>query len=216
VLLGADIVIWNRAVLTTSIMEATLLVMIYPFLVALGGWALFRERISGWLAIGGGLAFLGLALLCFDSGEGSSSVEGNLLALLAAFFYAGSLLATGRLCRRNDSRVVTAWTTIGAALTALPFGVLEDRFLPLGWWAWGFVLLYGLLTLVANLLIARGLRLVPAAQVAILGFGMPLVGTGLSILLYNEIPGLLDWVGALFILAGIALAVRRSPNWESN
>src|SRR5688572_24806957 len=46
-LLGGDLVVWNRAVLTTTILEATLLVMIYPLLVAAGGWLLWRERISG-------------------------------------------------------------------------------------------------------------------------------------------------------------------------
>src|SRR5688572_17401483 len=35
-LLAADLVLWNRAIVSTTILEATLLVMIYPLLVAVG------------------------------------------------------------------------------------------------------------------------------------------------------------------------------------
>ena len=48
-LLAADLVLWNRAIVTTTILEATLLVMIYPLLVALGGFLIWRERITKWL-----------------------------------------------------------------------------------------------------------------------------------------------------------------------
>src|SRR5215510_7674589 len=37
-LLAGDLVLWNKAIIATTILEATLLVMIYPLLVALGGW----------------------------------------------------------------------------------------------------------------------------------------------------------------------------------
>jgi len=206
--LGADIVLWNRAILMTSIMEATVLVMIYPFLVALGGWIFFRERIRARVAIGGLLAFFGLALLATGANESSSSMVGNSLALLAAVFYAGSLLGTARLCQRYDSTLVTAWSVFGAALTALPFGLLEGQFAPDRWQPWIYVLVYGAVTLAFYLLIARGLKKVPAAQAAIIGFGMPLIGTILGIVFYGEMPAPLDIAGAFLILCGISWAVR--------
>jgi drug/metabolite transporter (DMT)-like permease len=209
-LLGADIVLWNRAIHLTSIMEASLLVMIYPFLVGLGGWVLFKDRVEPGVAVGAVIAFLGLGLLGVDSGGSPSGLLGNALALAAAFFYAGSLLGTARLCRRHDSTLVTAWSTLGAALTSLPFALIEGGFLPSDWQGWVYVLAYGVVTLGSYLLVARGLKRVPAAQAAIIGFGMPLIGTCLGFLMYGEVPGAFDMAGAALILCGIAWAVRPS------
>jgi drug/metabolite transporter (DMT)-like permease len=213
ILLGGDIVLWNRSILTTSIMEATVLVMIYPFLVAMFGWILFRDKVSPPVILGAGAAFLGMVFLGLDSTGAGSSAPGNILALAAAFFYAGSLLVTSRLCRIHPPALVTAWSVLGAALTALPFGFLEDSFLPHGPIAWSAILTYGAITVISYLLVARGLRLVPAAQAAILGFGMPLISTVLSAFIYAEIPSFPDMLGASLVLLGIAIAVKpaRAP-----
>src|SRR5215475_1395801 len=80
-LLAGDLVLWNHAIVSTTILEATLLVMIYPLLVALGGFLIWRERITRWLGIGGALAFAGLVIMTVGPVSGQSSVSGNLLAL---------------------------------------------------------------------------------------------------------------------------------------
>ena len=215
-LLGADIVLWNRAIHLTSIMEASLLVMIYPFLVALGGWVLFKERIGPKVAVGGTVAFLGLAVLGADAGGSASSMLGNVLSLAAAFFYAGSLLGTARLCKVYDSALVTAWSVLGAALFALPFGLMEGGFLPVSIQGWAYVLAYGGVTLASYLFVASGLKRVPAAQAAIIGFGLPLIGTLLGFLFYGEVPGRFDLVGAFLILCGISWAVRSDAASAAN
>jgi drug/metabolite transporter (DMT)-like permease len=127
----------------------------YPFLVGLGGWVLFKDRVEPGVAVGAVIAFLGLGLLGVDSGGSPSGLLGNALALAAAFFYAGSLLGTARLCRRHDSTLVTAWSTLGAALTSLPFALIEGGFLPSDWQGWVYVLAYGVVTLGSYLLVAR-------------------------------------------------------------
>ena len=83
-LLAGDLVLWNRAILSTTILEATLLVMIYPLLVAVGGFLIWRERITGRLGLGGALAFAGLIIMSLGPVSGQSSVSGNLLAVAAA------------------------------------------------------------------------------------------------------------------------------------
>jgi len=61
-LLSGDLMCWNRSLVTTTILEGTVLVMVYPVITALANYLLFRERITLRLAIGGGIAFLGLRL----------------------------------------------------------------------------------------------------------------------------------------------------------
>lgn len=207
-LLAADLVLWNRAINTTTILEATLLVMIYPLLVALGGWAIWRETVTGRLGLGGLVAFGGLVLMTLGPVDGGSSVAGNLLALIAAFFYAGCMLITARLCRTYPSIAVTAWSFLGAALGALPAAVFEDRFLPASLYDCAYLLLYGGLTLAGYLLINRSLGRLPTALVAVLGYGQPVVATLFAIPLLGEVPAVSDLAGAGVVVAGLVLATR--------
>lgn len=214
-LLGADLVLWNRSVLSTTILEATLLVMIYPLLVAIGGYLLWRERITGRLGIGGGLAFAGLVVMTLGPVSGRSSVEGNLYALAAALFYAACILITGRLCRAHSAITVTAWSFLGAALGALPAALLEGAFQPADVFGWAYMVVYGGITLVGYLLINRSLGKLPTALVAVLGYGLPVVATVLAIPLMGEVPGPGDLAGALVVVAGLALATRPAKATEA-
>jgi len=207
-LLGADLVLWNRAVLTTTILEATLLVMIYPLLVALGGWLIWRERITGRLGLGGALAFAGLVVMTLGPVTGRSSVEGNLCALLAALVYTGCMLITGRLCRTHSTIAVTAWSFVGAALGALPAALFEERLQPADAFGWAYMIIYSGITLVGYLLINRSLGKLPTALVALLGYGLPVVATLLAIPLLGEVPAIGDLAGAAIVIAGLTLATR--------
>ena len=207
-LLAADLVLWNRAIVTTTILEATLLVMIYPLLVALGGFLIWRERITPWLGIGGALAFLGLIVMTVGPVSGQSSISGNLYAVAAALFYSGCMLITGRLCRAHPTMAVTAWSFVGAALGSLPAAVLEENFLAADPYGWAYLALYGVLTLIGYLLINRSLGKLPTALVAVLGYGQPVVATALAVPLLGEVPALGDLAGAVVVVAGLVLATR--------
>jgi drug/metabolite transporter (DMT)-like permease len=213
-LLAGDLVLWNRAIVLTTILEATLLVMIYPLLVALGGYLVWRERITGRLGLGGALAFAGLVIMTLGPVSGQSSVAGNLYAMAAAVFYSGCMLITGRLCRSYPTIAVTAWSFVGAALGSLPAALLEDRVVAVDAYGWGYLALYGVLTLVGYLLINRSLGKLPTALVAVLGYGQPVVATTLAIPLLGEVPGLGDLAGALVVVAGLVLATRPAKATE--
>jgi drug/metabolite transporter (DMT)-like permease len=211
-LLAADLVLWNRAIVTTTILEATLLVMIYPLLVALGGFLIWRERITRWLGIGGALAFAGLVIMTLETTlgpvSGQSSVSGNLYAVAAALFYSGCMLITGRLCRAYPILAVTAWSFVGAALGSLPAALLEENFIATDLYGWAYLALYGVLTLVGYLLINRSLGKLPTALVAVLGYGQPVIATALAVPLLGEVPALGDLAGAFVVVAGLVLATR--------
>jgi drug/metabolite transporter (DMT)-like permease len=207
-LLGGDLVVWNHAVLTTTILEATLLVMVYPLLVAAGGWLLWRERVSARLGIGGIVAFAGLVVMTLGPSAGQSSLQGNLYALLAALFYTGCLLITGRLCRVHSTVAVTAWTFVGASLGALPAALFEVRIQPADAAGWGYLIVYGCVTLLGYLLINRSLGKLPTNLVAVLGYGLSVVATTLAVPLMGEIPSAGDLAGAAIVIAGLTLATR--------
>jgi drug/metabolite transporter (DMT)-like permease len=217
-LLAADLVLWNIAIMTTTVMEAALLVMLYPLLVA-GVETLFLKRPMGWQLIAGGLiAFTGVALMTAgpslgELGSGQSSTTGNLLALAAAFFYAGCLLITARSCRGYDVKAVTFWELISAGIFSLPLLFWESHGVPETQAEWGFVALYGVLTFAGYLLMNIGLTRISASVAAILGYGQPVIATVIAFFLLSETPSHIALLGGVTVLCGLAFASRaaRTP-----
>jgi drug/metabolite transporter (DMT)-like permease len=205
-LLAADIVLWNASVLATSVMEATILVMLFPILVAAGEILFFRRRLERSLLLGGAVAFAGTGVIAMNASGGQSSLEGDLMAIVAAFFYAGSLLISGRLCQRNGARGVTVWVMFGAALGSLPLGIAEPATLPADVQGWAYLGLYGLLTFAGYALYNYALSVLPTTLVAISGYGQPLIATFLALLLLGELPSPGNLLGAGVIVAGLLLA----------
>jgi len=207
-MLAGDLVLWNASIVRTSVLEATLLVMIYPLLVALLPAIWLRRRPDGKVIGGGIVAFLGIAVLAGARGAAGGDLLGNGMALLAALFYAVCFLISASLCRRRDAAAVTLWTLIGAALGALPVMLLQDRILPAEPAGWLNLAAQALVAFAAQILIARALRTLDAGFSAIAGYGQPVVATLLAWPILGQVPQTAALIGSVFIVAGIALASR--------
>ncbi|MBW8725894.1 MAG: DMT family transporter [Inquilinus limosus] len=206
VMLAADLVLWNASIVRTSVLEATLLVMIYPLLVALLPVLWLRRRPDGRVVGGGLVAFLGIAILAGARGAAGGDLLGNGMALLAALFYAVCFLISAALCRRQDATTVTFWTLVGAALGALPVALLQDRILPQEAAGWLNLAAQALIAFASQILIARALRTLDAGVSAIAGYGQPVVATLLAWPILGQVPQTAALVGSVFIVVGIALA----------
>lgn len=215
-LYAADLILWNGAILRTTILEATMLVMIYPLLVAVIGASLLAQR-AGWRLWAGCLICLaGIALMLLyrmspDGAGGRSDLVGNGMALGAALFYAVSFVITAQLCRRHDAATVTFWQSLGAVLGTWPVAFLETRFIPATAGGWLFLLGYAALTLAALLSVNRALKTLPAALAAIMGYGQPVLATIFAAFLFGEWPSSIALAGSAIIVAGLVLATRDKP-----
>jgi len=208
VMLAADLVLWNASIVRTSVLEATLLVMIYPLLVALLPALWLRRRPDGRVVGGGLVAFLGIAVLAGARGAAGGNLLGNGMALLAALFYAVCFLISAALCRRQSATTVTFWTLIGAALGALPVALLQDRILPDDPTGWLNLAAQALIAFASQILVAKALRTLDAGFSAIAGYGQPVVATLLAWPILGQVPQTAALTGSVFIIAGIALAGR--------
>lgn len=205
-LLAGDLVLWNMAIVSTTVLEATLLVMLYPLLVA-AIEIFWLKRPLGWPLVAGGLiAFGGAALMTLGPTAGQSSLYGNALALIAAFFYAGSLLIVARYCRGHAVQAVTFWQMLSAALFSLPTWAWEDSFVPASNAEWRFMAIYGLVTFGGYLLINVGLTRIAASIAAILGYAQPVIATVIAYFLLAEIPSHVALMGGTVVIAGLLLA----------
>jgi drug/metabolite transporter (DMT)-like permease len=208
--LAGDLCFWNEALMRTTILEGTVLVMVYPLIAAIANYLIFKERITKRVALGGAIAFGGLLLMVADADpSGRSSLIGNLMAVAAAFFYTGSLLISARLCRIYDTQIVSFWLIFWAAVGALPVTLLEERSMPVTGPDWVYILGYGLITLISYNLFNRGLKVVPTGLASLMGYGQPVVATILGYFFLAETPTLDGILGSIVIVIGLILATRQ-------
>jgi drug/metabolite transporter (DMT)-like permease len=112
---GADLALWNSALVKTSVATATLLVNTTPVFVGAFAVLVLRERLGARLLAGGALALAGVALLLGNDLAARPSLAGDALALGAALFYSAYLLLIQRARLALDS--ATAVAIAGAAST---------------------------------------------------------------------------------------------------
>ena len=207
-LYAIDLVLWNQAILRTTIMEATILVMLYPLLVALIGAWLLRQQ-AGWRLWAGCLiCFGGIVLMSLHHAGGHSDLLGNTMAVCAAFFYAGCFLITAQLCRRHPALTITFWQSLGAVISTFPFSLVEARFIPSDAHGWVYMLGYSALTLIALIAVNRALQTLSAALAAILAYGQPLFASIFAAVLFHELPATSAIIGGIVIVVGLILATR--------
>jgi drug/metabolite transporter (DMT)-like permease len=210
-LLAGDLIFWNGALIRTTILEATILVMVYPVITAIAGHFLFKERITWRFAAGGAVAFGGLMVMMLHAGaRGSSSLIGDLMAIAAAFFYAGSLMISARMCRAYDTLKVSFWLIFWAAAAAAPIGLMEARPFPVTLHDWLYIIGYAALTLFGYSLFNRSLKVVPTSIASLMGYAQPAVASVLGAIFLKEIPPWNGILGAIVIVAGLVLATRHS------
>jgi DME family drug/metabolite transporter len=179
-----------------------------PVFTGLLSWLLLRERPRSSWVMATSVCVVGLALLV-GSGASSPDVDpvGLLLALASGLGYAVYTVAAKRLMNdghRSDEVMAAAFGLGGLVL--LPVLLTQ----PLAWLATpgGLVMALWLglaTTTAAYVLFGRGLRHLPAGPVTTLVLAEPVVATVLGVVVLGESLEPLGWLGAAFVLAGLAL-----------
>ncbi len=182
-----------------------------PIVTGLLAWATTRQRPAGTWAVATGLAIAGVALLLLPSG-GAAGMDalGLAAAVGAGSGYAVYTVATRRVLDAGVAPLPAAAAAFAvAALLASPLLVVNDLSWATTARGLAVVLWLGLAaTALAYGLFASGLRTVPPATATTLGLVEPLVATVLGVALLGERPGPTAILGAVLLLAGLALTAR--------
>jgi drug/metabolite transporter (DMT)-like permease len=206
---AADLAAWHEGILSTKLANATLFGNTASFLFALYGFVLLR-RLPG-VAQGSALllAALGTILLLGNSFELSHEhFTGDLLALLAGFFYALYLIVVDRARQAMQPWPVLAIATIAAAPPMLLFALaLGEQVMPGDW-------MPVILLSISSQLIGQGLLVYAMGHLSPILVGLclltqPIASALIGWLAYDERLTLGDGVGALLICA--ALVLIRAP-----
>lgn len=213
IMLALDLVLWFGSIQRTTMLEATLLVMIYPLLVAAAA-VIWEGQKLGFSLVGGfALCFAGMVAMSGITPSAGSDALGNFMALAAAAAYAVCFMLLARLSRQHNVMLVTFWLLVGASLGALPFAlVFSTDFMPPTGAAWGFLAAQAALSLCSYIASNLAFRRLPTALAAVTGYGQPIIATAIAWVAFAERPGIMAVTGAVIIGLGVWLTSRPGPS----
>lgn len=197
--------------------HVALLAYTMPFWAVLLAWLLLGDRPSGrhWL----GLALAALGLLCIiEPWHDLGSVLSTTLALAGGVAWAAGTVLSKRMFRRHAPSVLnlTAWQmligglALGITALAVPQRAID--------WDWPFIgaLAYSavLASSVAWWLWSIVLQRLSTTVASVSSLGVPIVSVLLAWLILHEQPSMMELLGIVFVLLGLAavsgVGVRRT------
>ena len=213
VYLAADVAVWHYSIQMTTVANSTLLANVAPVFVVLGGWLLFRTRVTGTYLIGLAAAMTGVFILSRASLSLSQDhFIGDLLGILTAVFYAAYQMSVERLRKRFSTVTIMKYAIPVSALVMLPVALASgEDLLPVTLAGWGFLIALAAGPQVFGQgLIAWALAHLPVAFASVSLLVQPVTAALVAWALFGEHIGLQQGIGAVIVLGGITLARRGS------
>ncbi|MGQ0485922.1 MAG: DMT family transporter [Hyphomicrobiales bacterium] len=196
----------------TTVAQAIFMVGVAPFLSAILGLWILRERIPGitWLAMT--VALLGMAVI-FAGADGGSTFTGTVLAIFSAFCFScyAVLLRWGQ---RTEMSIAVFWNAlyliaVSAVVLLVPAGLRAEvgaAQFAIGWANFATVIVMGAVQLTLGLILFTvGSRSVPAAQLSLIALVEPTLSPLWAWLAADELPPIWTFAGGAVILSAIAL-----------
>lgn len=222
--LGLHFAAWITSLEYTSVASSVVLVTTAPLWVALFSPLILKERLTTQVLVGlavslSGSIIVGISSTCSLSGGhiacsglktlwGGANSIGNLLAFTGALLSAGYLIA-GRKVRSTVALPVYTFVVYGVAAIILCALVVIKGEMVAGYSTESYLWILALAIIpqsIGHTAFNWALKYLPAAFVSIALLGEPVGSIILAALILSEAPTMLELLGGMLILAGIALA----------
>lgn len=212
-----DLGFWHYGIANTSVGKATVLGNLTPVVVTAFTWIFLRQRPERLFLLAVGLSVAGAWTMAVAKGLGSVGPNpplGDALSLGTAFWYALYFLAVSAARRQETATRVMFWSaTAGAPLLLVGALLLGEEPFPFTTAGWVACVALGVTHVAGQGSIAWALGRLPLATASVIVLVQPVVAAVLGWLLFNEILGGRQLVGAAVALSGVVLAqwVARNP-----
>lgn len=210
---AGDLGCYLTALTQTSVAHATLLINLAPVFSILGGWVVLGERPAPSTVAGMAVALGGSGLLALGgANSGVVTLEGDMLALLGATFYAAYMVAMKRARSSVSPQALLLVSGTAGAIVLLPLGILVgEPVIPAS--LAGILALAGLGTVAHALghgLISQSLSVLPVGYASVVLLVQPTFATVAAWFIFDEHLDALELIGAGVTLCGILIASRRA------
>ncbi len=189
---------------------ASTLLFVYPIMVAIIMFAVFRERLSLQLMLCIIMALGGIALL-FKGDDGSTlSVTGTALVMVSALSYAIYIVGINKCRLRSVATIKVSFYVLlfGWVVIAISTFAGAGIHLPDKWYMWIYLLMLGLLpTAISLLCTTSAIKLIGATPTAILGALEPVTALFFGMVGFHEVVTMRDWVGIVLIIVAVTIVV---------
>ena len=199
---------------------ASMILQLSPIVIAVLAAVFLGEPFTARLGVGLALAFAGVALIGFASGDSSGegrSVVGVLLCLIPVAAYSVSLVLQKPIATRFAAVHLTWLACCTGAVVTLPWigqliGDLRDASASeIGWLAYLGVFP----TAIAFTTYGYALQHISASRLGISTYVVPVISIALAWALLGETPPALAYVGGAVALLGVAITRRRDRRSSS-
>lgn len=212
VLVGTAGLTYVAALFYTTVAQAIFMTGISPFLSALLGWWILRERVPAitWLAMT--MALVGMGLI-FAASPSGGAIVGTALAIYSALCFSCYAVSL-RWGQKAEMSVALIWNAlflivIAALAILLPTGLRATHGFAdfaVGWWNLAMIAIMGVVQLsVGLILFTIGSRSVPAAQLSLIALTEPTLSPVWAWLVAKEVPSPWTLAGGAVILAAIII-----------
>lgn len=218
VLFAGDLLCWHYGVTFTSVTNATVFSNLTPVVVTLAAWIFFAERPRRMFVAGVALALAGAITMALthSGAKGTNPPLGDLLSVITALWYGAYFVAVGQARKTADATRVMLWSSaVGAPLLLVSALLLNEDLRPDSPAGWGACAALGVVHVVGQGAIAWALGRLPMALASVVVFVQPVVAAGLGFLFFSEPVGVIQGLGAVIALVGVAIAQRSAAKKET-
>ena len=203
-----DLTLWHYSMGITSVSNATIIVNSAPIFVAILSFVFFKEKLSKGFMISFLVTYLGIVgLIYYSNNYINGKVLGDILCMIAAFFYAVYLLVIARLGKENSLNIIFYTTLFCCLFSIVPMLIEGGNIFPSSNFEWiNLFLLAVLCQLGGQYLITHAIGKISASEGSIGLLMQPITATILAAFLFNEILNITQIIFVFVALFGIYLA----------
>ena len=203
-----DLTLWHYSIYITSVSNATIIVNSSPVFVAILSYIFFREKLSQSFIVSFTITYTGiLGLIYFSNNYATGKIIGDILCLIAAFFYGVYLLIIGKLGKENSLNIIFYTTLFCCLFSIIPMFVQGGNMIPSTSFEWiNLLLLAVLCQFGGQYLITHGIGKISASEGSVGLLMQPITATILAAFIFGEILNITQIIFVFVALFGIYLA----------
>ncbi len=206
--LGLAQQIWAISLTQTSIANSALLHNFTPLFTILGGWLFFTQKFDLQFIIGMIIAVIGSIVLGLDDLiYATSKIQGDIIALGSALFFAIYFLLIEQLRNEFSATKIIFYCCLIATIVVFPFILIDQEgFIPSSLSGWLSVLSLAFTQLLVHLLIAYSLKWLSSGIITVILLFEPILSAILARIIFGEVLDFWNILAFPIIVMGIYLA----------